>query len=34
MEIVEELYKNYETMGGNGMIKKEMEILRNMPMHE
>ena len=34
MEIVEELYKNYEKMGGNGMIKKEMEILRNMPMHE
>ena len=34
LEIVEELYKNYEKMGGNGMIKKEMEILRNMPMHE
>ena len=34
LEIVEELYKNYEAMGGNGMIKKEMEILRNMPMHE
>lgn len=34
LEILEELYKNYEVMGGNGMIKKEMEILRNMPMHE
>ena len=34
LEILEELYKNYEAMGGNGMIKKEMEILRNMPMHE
>ena len=34
LEIVEELFKNYETMGGNGVIKREMEVLRNLPIHE
>ena len=34
LEIVEELYKNYDSMGGNGMITREMETLRNLPIHD
>ena len=34
LEIVEELYKNYESMGGNGMISREMETLRSLPIHD
>lgn len=34
LEIVEELYKNYVGMGGNGMITREMETLRNLPIHD
>ncbi len=34
LEIVEELYKNYSSMGGNGMISREMETLRNLPIRE
>ena len=34
LEIVEELFKNYSAIGGNGMISREMETLRTLPIHD
>ena len=34
LEILEQLYNNYVSLGGNGMITKEMETLRKLPIKE
>ena len=34
LEILEQLYDNYVSLGGNGMITKEMETLRKLPIKE
>ena len=34
VQIVEELYKNYKEMGGNGLIAKEMDTILGLPIHE
>lgn len=34
LEIVEQLYKSYASMGGNGMISREMEIIRKLPVFD
>ena len=34
LEIVEQLYKSYSAMGGNGMISREMEIIRKLPVFD
>ena len=34
LEILEQLYNNYVALGGNGMISKEMETLRKLPIKE
>jgi len=34
LEIVEDLYQAYKDMGGNGMITREMEIIRKLPVFE
>lgn len=34
LEIVEQLYSSYSAMGGNGMISREMEIIRKLPVFD